>query len=109
VAQYQIEPNLHIGLDLGDMSKKLLNRIRREERDDDPQFDLSHLTVELVKIQKDILSAAAFKTWDLESHRATPDFVAMKQLLDQRYGHSSDDIVHDDPFQSLGEKRPTRS
>jgi hypothetical protein len=100
VCQYQVEKRAP-GISPQMLAKEIQERAYREERDDDPQFDLNHLTDELVKMQQRILSAAAFKTWDLESHRRTPDFVAMKRLLDERYGHSTDDLPHADPFEEL--------
>ena len=75
-----------------------MKRITREETDSDDVFDLMHLTADLLDIQLNVLTAATFKTWDLGCYRQTPDFKAMKRLLDERYGHSTDDVPHDDPF-----------
>jgi hypothetical protein len=82
--------------------RAMFERMKRDEREDDPPFDLRYLTEEMVEAQRSISSAAAFHTWDLEINRQTPDFIAMKRLLDERYGHSSDDITHDDPFPGIG-------
>jgi hypothetical protein len=100
VCRYQVEERSP-GMPPQMLGKEMRERLYREERDDDPQFDLNHLTDELVKMQQQILSAAAFNTWDLESHRQTPDFTAMKRLLDERYRHSIDDLPHADPFEGL--------
>ena len=102
VAQYQIGPVVAEDARHPEFERRLFDRVSREEREDDPPFDPAYLNDEIVDMQRRILSAAAFKTWDLGINRQTPDFAAMKQLLDERYGHSSDDIPHDDPFPGLG-------
>jgi hypothetical protein len=101
VSQWQIERLSSRLLPPNELGPMVMNRLLREETDDDPTFDLSHLTGELLDMQLNVLTVAAFKTWDLGSHRQTPDFNAMKRLLDERYRHSSDDIPHDDPFPGL--------
>lgn len=100
VCQCQVEER-SLGVSPQMLAKEMRERLYREERDDDPQFDLNRLTEELVKVQQQILSAASFATWDLECHRQTPDFAAMKRLLDERYGHSVDDLPHPDPFEGI--------
>jgi hypothetical protein len=70
VALYQIEQTSGGSRFPPDIQDKLIERIHREEREDDPQFDLGRLTVEVAGIQRCLLSAAAFKTWDLKCHRA---------------------------------------
>jgi hypothetical protein len=78
-----------------------MKRVMREEDSDDPIFDVSYLSAELLEWQLKTLTAATFNTWDLASHRQTPDFTAMKRLLDERYRHSADDIAHNDLFPGL--------
>jgi hypothetical protein len=101
VAQWQVERRLRVAVPPKVLAKLLSDRIRRDESNSDPSFDLTHLTPELIEIQESFLAAAAFKTWDLASHRTTPDFAAMKRLLDERYCHSTDDISHPDPFPGI--------
>jgi hypothetical protein len=97
VAQYQVEAQF-ANLQPGDLATKMSDRIYRAERSNDPEFALNAFSIEAVSMQKRILSIASLKTWRLEINRQTPDFEATKRLLDARYGHSSDDLPHDDPF-----------
>jgi hypothetical protein len=76
----------------------MMDRAFREEQDDDPPFDLSIPTEQRMRMQLKLSIPAAFNTWGLMSHRRTPDFDAMKRLLDERYQHSADDIPHPDPL-----------
>src|SRR5262249_26509033 len=105
VVQWQGQLQVGPGLSLPHLSKRIEKRMFREERTDDPIFDLNHLTAERLEVQERFLTAAVFKTWDLAIHRDTPDFVAMKRLLDQRYRHSIDDLPHEDPFPGLDSAR----
>lgn len=108
VAQWQVEKKFgHETSSAGDVySKRMSERIFREERTDDPAFDLDVLTEERLRLQLKIGIAASFRIWKLESHRHTPDLDAMKRLLDERYGHSSDDISHTDPFSEVVPMEP---
>jgi hypothetical protein len=106
VGQWQIERKLTQATDPGELQRRMTDRLFREERDDDPAFDLSHLTNESIERQLSVLPVVVFGTWRLECHRRTPDFRAMKRLLDERYRHSTDDIPHEDPFQGIGGGRP---
>lgn len=45
-----------------------------------------------------LLLEATFRIWSLALNRQTPDTIGMKRLLDERYGHSTDDIPHADLF-----------
>jgi hypothetical protein len=98
VGQWQIERKIAQPIDPRELQRQMTDRWFREERDDDPAFDLSHLTNEIIERQLNVLPVVVFGTWRLESHRRTPDFRAMKRLLDVRYRHSTDDIPHEDPF-----------
>ncbi|WP_149535763.1 hypothetical protein [Siccirubricoccus phaeus] len=80
------------------MKKALMDRMWRDESDSDPIFDLSVFAEDRIKMQLQMLPAIVFSTWRLANHRQTPDFSAMKKLLDARYGHSTDDVDHIDPF-----------
>ncbi len=98
VAQWQIEAKRSRPFSRELDSKAMTERVFREEREDDPPFDLSMLTEQRMRMQLKVGVPAAFKTWGLACHRSTPDFNAMKRLLDERYKHSTDDIPHIDPF-----------
>jgi hypothetical protein len=98
VVQWQVEAKLGRPIShMGD-SRAMTDRAFREEREDDPKFDLALLTEQRIRMQLKLDIAAVFKTWGLFSHRPTPDFDAMKRLLDERYHHSVDDIPHPDPL-----------
>lgn len=97
VAQYQVQKEFP-GVDPRGLTKQIQSRIYRAERRSDPDFDLSEFSIERVEMQKKTLAPAALMTWGLAINRRTPDFDAIKRLLDIRYRHSSDDLPHDDPF-----------
>ncbi len=100
VANYEL--NRSAGkLSFDQMRKQLFDRLHRVERDDDPPYDLEAFTLETARMAHKISTAAAMQTWGLANHRKTPDFDAIKRLLDVRYLHSTDDISHDDPFPGL--------
>jgi len=97
VIQYQIQ-KMFPNRDVRALKKEMTDRIYRAERSADPDFDLNAFSDEIVAIQKKTLAVGALKTWGLEIHRQTPDFNAIKKLLDVRYMHSTDDLPHEDPF-----------
>lgn len=101
VAQWQVQRQFGYALPPPDLARRMKERMFREERTDDPAFDLGQLTAERLELQEQLLTGAVFQTWDLAIHRDTPDFAAMKELLDQRYRHSTDDLPHEDPFPGL--------
>jgi hypothetical protein len=102
VAQWQIEAKFRRPVYSPAEARMVLDRARREELDDDTPFDLSELTEERIRMQLKLDATAAFKTWGLACHRQTPDFIAMKRFLDERYHHSADDIAHPDPLTGDG-------
>lgn len=101
VAQWQVEHSVPAPVGPDMLGRSVNARIFRGERANDPQFDLDALTEERIRLHQRVLVPAAFKVWGLECHRTTPNFDAMKRLLDARYGHSTDDIPHEDPFPQL--------
>jgi hypothetical protein len=93
VAQYQVETA--VGRPLGpDMNSRFMERTSRAELPEDPPFDLTLIDGPRLEAQAAVLAASAFQTWDLVLNRRTPDLIGMKQLLDARYRHSTDDIEH---------------
>lgn len=80
------------------MRKRSFDRLRHVEQADDPSYDSEEFTLETARMTWLAGTAAVLQTWGLSNHRRTPDFDAIKRLLDTRYMNSSDDIPHDDPF-----------
>jgi hypothetical protein len=75
----------------------------RAERADDPPFDLRVIDEPRLAGQAAVLLPATFQTWGLTLNRQTSDLIGMKRLLDERYGHSTDDIPHrTSPARRLG-------
>ncbi len=70
----------------------------RDERESDLEVPPTVFTQDRVEVQKNISLAAVAKTWGLELHQQTPDFAAIKQLLDVRYHNSEDDLPHNELF-----------
>lgn len=104
VAQWQDEklhgrPRTHAEL-IG-QKKRLFERVFRAEDENDPDFDLEVGLEDGLKTQRKVQVLASFHIWGLEVHRVTPDFEAAERLLAERFGHSADDIAHDDPFPNL--------
>lgn len=106
VAQWQVETKLGRPISSAGDTRVIMDRAFREEQDDDPPFELSALTEQRMRIQLMLGIPAAFKTWGLVSHRDTPDFEAMKRVLDERYQHAADDIPHADPLVRGGSGEP---
>jgi hypothetical protein len=63
-----------------------------------PDFDLSAVTSERIDIQRRMGIVSIAQTWGIANHRQTPDFDAIKKLLDIRFLNSTDDIPHEDFF-----------
>ncbi|WP_404653694.1 hypothetical protein [Bradyrhizobium sp. USDA 336] len=97
VTQFQVEAASR-GMDVRLLEAAMKDRIYRAEQASDPKFELGEFTRDRVFFQKKIVAVAALRAWGLEVHRQTPDFDGVKKLLDLRYGHSTDDLPHDDPF-----------
>lgn len=98
VCDYQVKMAAGTDDDTELLTPLLMERFRRAETERDAEFPSDKLTREIVSTFQNTLLAAAFKVWELELHRQTPDFKAMKQLLDVRFRHSTDDIPHGNPF-----------
>jgi hypothetical protein len=98
VCQWQIENKNSSKLSPFQLAALLKERIDREENDSDIRFSHEHLTDEIIESYRKVLIGSAFNVWDLHFYNETPDFSAMKKLLDVRYFHSTDDIPHEDPF-----------
>jgi hypothetical protein len=98
VSQWQVETRNGRPLSSRKDAKQLQDRSFHTEQPEDPKFDLNVLTEDRLLEQLNFSLIAVLKTWELTCHRQTPDFVAVKRLLDERYRHSVDDIPHDDPF-----------
>ena len=104
VGQSQVETKLGHMLTYPANAKQMHDRSLRAEQASDPQFDLDTLTEDRLRQQLKVNMPAVFETWGLACHRRTPDFDAMKRLLDERYQHSADDIPHNDPLLSCASK-----
>ncbi len=102
VAQWQVEAKLGHPLSHPAQKRLVGDRILRDEQDYDPPFDLGVLTEDEIRFRLKMNTPAALNTWGLTSHRQTPDFDAIKRLLDERYRHSADDIPHADPLVQNG-------
>ena len=88
------------GANLERDTEALRTLINREERADDVPFPEEQLYSDLA-LKTNVALAATAKTWGLTVRSRTPDFTALKQLLDIRYRQSSDDIPHEDLFAPL--------
>lgn len=75
-----------------------LSRLNRDEEDDDLQFPEEFLYSEHAEMAKSTMLASNAKVWGLVVRRQTPDFVALKKLLDVRYFQSTDDVAHAEIF-----------
>jgi hypothetical protein len=98
VCDYQVKLAAGTDKDPESLAPLLMQRFGRAETKDDPEFPLGLLNKEIIDTFRTVSAASAFKVWGLELHRQTPDFRAMKRLLDVRFRHSTDDIPHGDPL-----------
>jgi hypothetical protein len=87
--------------DFAAASRRMNERARRSEAEADPQFDLAFLTREELERRKMMQWVGVLKAWGLTTHRQTPDGLAIKRLLDERYNNSTDDVAHADPFPGI--------
>jgi hypothetical protein len=104
VAQWQVEHALGHPVtreEIPQFTKLMGSRLYREEREDDPEFDMLALDEERIQASRRVLALSSLRTWGLQNKSETPNFEAAETLLNRRYGHSSDDIDHDDPFPGL--------
>jgi hypothetical protein len=97
VGQYQVEASAGHSL-TPELAKNFRDRMSRAESTQDAVFDLSIIDEATLLGHANTSIAATFHTWGLGLNRQTPDLVGMKRLLDERYGHSTDDIPHPDFF-----------
>jgi hypothetical protein len=63
-----------------------------------PQVDPSLFNAEDARFTLATATMVTMRGWELTVHRQTPDFEAIKRLLDVRYNNSTDDIPHEDHF-----------
>jgi hypothetical protein len=82
----------------GKLKTFYLKQLKQLGKADAADFDANSLTEETIDLQAKMLTMAASNTWRIVNHRQTPDFAAVKRLLDERFGHSTDDIAHEDVF-----------
>lgn len=97
VCGYQVEKALGHPVGPAD-SDAFRARLLRPEEETDGAFDFSNLTDENFEAHSRVMLMAVAGTWKLMSHVNTPVFEGFRRLLDERYGFSSDDIPHEDPF-----------
>ena len=67
-----------------------------EEAVDAPEFPEDSLIEDRGGMMRMTTLATNAKVWGLSVRRQTPDFIALKQLLDVRYRQAVDDIPHED-------------
>lgn len=72
--------------------------MHRDEEDSDPEVPISLLEREDIDFQISITLSAVAKTFGLELNQTTPNFFAMRRLLEARYRIHEDDVEHIDPF-----------
>jgi hypothetical protein len=98
VGSYRIEearPSTH------EERKQLLSKfIKSVEGESATPVPASAFSGEEIETQLMVNTAAIAKTWDLHLHRQTPDFSALRKLLEVRYHITRDDIPHEDIFGS---------
>lgn len=73
--------------------------INRDETEEDVPFQEEILYSGEIEVFKKSNVVANARTWNLEIRSETPDFSALKRLLDVRYFQATDDIPHDDLVQ----------
>lgn len=94
-----------VKIQLGDVSPEAYQRLALVMvKSDESDFDLrvpEDVLFEATETFKKTSIAANAKTWSLIFRQSTPNFDALKRLLDVRYFQASDDIPHDDLFSAI--------
>jgi hypothetical protein len=70
--------------------------VEAEESESAPPIPASAFSDEDIRMQQMTGTASIAKTWRLHLHRRTPDFAALRKLLEVRYHINRDDVPHDD-------------
>jgi hypothetical protein len=79
--------------------KRLMSEfVKTEESDTATPVPQSAFSDEEIQMQLMTGTATMAKTWGLVLHRQTPDFAALRRLLEVRYHITRDDIPHTDIF-----------
>jgi hypothetical protein len=79
--------------------KRLMRQVIDAEEDPSgPPIPASAFSDEAIEMQLLTGVAAIAKTWGLQLHWQTPDFVALRRLLEARYHISTDDVAHENIF-----------
>jgi hypothetical protein len=71
---------------------------RSEESIDAPDFSEDFLIGDADGMIRKTTLGTSTKVWGLQIRSNTPDFTALKKLMDTRYGQAEDDIPHEDIF-----------
>ncbi len=66
--------------------------------DEHPTFDRGRLTDKELRFQEGLFTMALSRSWRLANNRNTPDFDAIRELLNKRFHQAEDDMPHDDIF-----------
>jgi hypothetical protein len=78
---------------LGELTHEMMNA---EEDPSLPPIPADEFSDDLIDTQRPFTTAAIAKTWGVHLHRQTPDFKALRRLLEIRYHITRDDVTHDD-------------
>lgn len=79
---------------------KLTQELMFKEEDASAPIDLKEaFTEERIGMYERTTTAMIARTWGLQLHRQTPDFAALRRLLEVRYHITRDDVPHPDIFQ----------
>lgn len=86
------------GIDMQREVAALRELMSREERETDTPYPEAELYALDLNIARMTALAAVAQTSGLNVRSRTPDFHALKRLMDARYGYSTDDVPHEDVF-----------
>jgi hypothetical protein len=81
-----------------EMQKRSSELMSAEESEDSTPIPPSYFTEREMAFQLLVVASSMAKTWGLHYHRQTPDFAAMRRLLEMRYHILEDDIEHEEIF-----------
>jgi len=84
--------------DMERMQELFFDRLNKKETDGDSEFPEELLYGEKSRMTESMILVSSAKNWGLVVRKQTPDFLALKKVLDIRYFQAVDDIPHPSIF-----------
>lgn len=83
--------------------KAIAAAFNREEKEDDAPLEMEDVLRTPFDMQLNMQLSTVCSTWGLHFKSQTPDFVALRSVLVERYGYLADDVPHETIFHAPAE------